>query len=150
GLASRSLDVESNTNLGQDLSAAGSDFGTLIQGVGNAVAATQLKLATTSAATTSALAKTSVNVIAVQETIFDDNGNVQSSQSFVRNLPLINFVDPVFYQWTQVRLQGRFFVSEIASSSQSDTFTSVSHDGSGQHGLLVFLGGGHNEFDFTD
>lgn len=138
-----------NTNLGQDLTSAGSDFGNLILGVGNAVAATQQKLTETSAATASTLAKTLVNVIAVQETIYDDQGNITGSQSFVSNLPLINFIDPVFYQWSQVRLQGQFFISEIATATTSHTGTFVSNDSSGQHGLFVFLGGGHTNVGFT-
>ena len=54
-----------NTNAGTDLAAAGSDFGSLILGVGNAVAATQLQLTQTSVDSTSALASTIVDVIAV-------------------------------------------------------------------------------------
>jgi hypothetical protein len=150
GLTGRSLDVPNNTNLGQDLSAAGSDFGTMIEGVGNAVAATQLKLATTSANTASVLANTKVDVIAVQQTVYDDSGNIQSSQSFVRNLPLIDFVDPVFYQWSQVRLQGKFFLTELASKSQSSSDVSVNRSSSGQEGLLLFFGGGYNVDEFTE
>jgi hypothetical protein len=137
-----------NTNLGADLTAAGSDFGQLILGVGNAVAATQMQLTTTSAATAKALANAKVNVIAVQETIYDDQGNITDAKSFSRILPLIDFIDPVFYQWTQVRLQGQFFVSELASSSNAETKTFSSQDNSGQHGLLIILGGGQTGTGF--
>jgi hypothetical protein len=137
-----------NTNLGADLSAAGSDFGSLILGVGNAVAATQMQLTTTSAATASALANAKVNVIAVQETIFDDSGNITDAKSFSEILPLIDFIDPVFYQWTQVRLQGQFFVSELAGSSSSATHTFSDQNSSGQHGLFVILGGGQTTTGF--
>ncbi|HEV3037219.1 MAG TPA: hypothetical protein VHA33_05475 [Candidatus Angelobacter sp.] len=132
-----------NTNLGADLTAAGSDFGDLIMGVGNAVAATQMQLTTTSAATANALANATVNVIAVQETIYDDQGNITDAKSFSRILPLIDFIDPAFYQWTQVRLQGQFFVSELATSSRSDTHTFSDQIHFGQHGLHVILGGGN-------
>src|ERR1035437_667585 len=90
GLSTSALAL-TNTNLGADLSAAGTDFGNLIQGVGNAVAATQMQLTTTSAATASALANAKVNVIAVQETIYDDQGNITDAKSFTQLLPLIDF-----------------------------------------------------------
>ena len=147
GLSTSALAL-TNTNLGADLSAAGTDFGNLIQGVGNAVAATQMQLTTTSAATASALANAKVNVIAVQETNYDDQGNITGAQSFTQILPLIDFIDPVFYQWTQVRLQGEFFVSEFASSASSETQTFSSTDTSGQHGLFIILGGGQTGTGF--
>jgi vacuolar-type H+-ATPase subunit F/Vma7 len=119
-----------STQVGPDLIDAGSSFGALLLGVGNAVAATQQKLTETSAETTSVLAQTLVDVIAVQETIYDDLGTIIGSNSFTQKLPLINFVDPVFYQYPQVRLQARFAVSEFATSSTSDSSSS-----SGQFGL---------------
>ena len=147
GLSTSALALN-NTNLGADLSAAGTDFGNLIQGVGIAVAATQTQLTETSAATASALANAKVNVIAVQETIYDDQGNITDAKSFTDVLPLIDFIDPVFYQWTQVRLQGQFFVSEFASSANSETSTFSDKNNSGQHGLLVIFGGGQTGTGF--
>lgn len=138
-----------NTNAGQALGQAGSDFGKLIQGVGNAVATTQQKLAQTSANTISALSKTLVDVSAVQETFFDDDGNVSGAETFTQRLPLIDFVDPVVYQWSQVRMQGMFFISEVASKSNATSSTFTSSDNSGQHGLFVFLGGGQTGTRFS-
>lgn len=148
GLGTGSLALAFNTSLGNDLTAAGSDFGRLIQGVGAAVAATSVTLALTSAATASTLAKTLVDVIAVQATNFNDDGVATASSSFVRRLPLIDFIDPAFYQWTQVRLQGQFFVNELASATTSTSSTFSSQDNSGQHGLFVFLGGGQTGTGF--
>ena len=56
----------------------------------------------------SALASTLVNVIAVRERVFRDDGTLDHVTNHVRPLPLISFIDPVFYQWTSVRLQGEF------------------------------------------
>jgi len=143
GLETTALDTPGlTTDVGAALAAAGSDFGSLIVGVGNAVATTQALLTKTSADTTSALANTSVNVIAVQETIYDDNGTPTDSKTFVQNLPLIDFIDPVFYQWTNVRLQGQFFINEIATADTAEFKTHSSSDTSGQAGLLLFFGGG--------
>ena len=136
-----------STNAGASLAAAGSDFGTLILGVGNAVAQTQLQLTQTSVASTSALAQTIVDVIAVQETIYDDNGNVSSAQSFTQKLPLIDFIDPVFYQWTYVRLQGLFNISEIATASSASGEAATATSSSGQAGLLLIFGGGQTVAD---
>ena len=133
-----------NTNLGNDLSAAGTDFGTLIQGVGNAVAATQLQLAKTSADSASALAGTLVDVIAVQETVYDDNGTPTSSQTLTHKLPLIDFIDPAFYQWTTVRLQGQFFITELASAAEAKTFTGDTTSNNDQAGLFLIFGGGQS------
>ena len=137
------------SNAGKSTTSAGLDFGKMIEGVGNAVAKTQLQLTQTSTDSASALANTLVDVIAVEETIFDDSGNVQSAQSFQQKLPLIDFIDPVFYQWTQVRLQGMFFINEVATASQATTSTFDSKDTSGQHGLLVILGGGQSGVQFS-
>jgi hypothetical protein len=138
-----------DTDLGDALSSAGSDFGSLIKGVGNAVAQTQLRLAKTSAKAAKALANTVVDVIAVQETTYDDAGNIQGSQSYTQRLPMIDFIDPAFYQWSQVRLQGMFMVSEVASASKAHSTSHSSFDNSSQHGLFVFLGGGQTGVRFS-
>jgi hypothetical protein len=95
-----------DANVADELRGAGIAFGTLVERTGAAVAATQLELDTSSAATASALASTLVNVIAVRERVFRDDGTLDHVTNHVRPLPLISFIDPVFYQWTSVRLQG--------------------------------------------
>ena len=95
-----------DANVSDELRGAGIAFGTLVERTGAAVAATQLQLDTSSAATASALAATLVNVIAVREQVFRDDGTLDHVTNHVRPLPLISFIDPVFYQWTSVRLQG--------------------------------------------
>lgn len=131
GLGDLALAAQESTNVGLDLTNAGSDFGTLLLGVGNAVAATQQKLTETSADTTSTLAQTLVDVIAVQETVYDDGGTIVASQSFTQKLPLLNFIDPAFLQYSQVRLQARFAVSDIATQTSSTSNTSSQGGGLG-------------------
>jgi hypothetical protein len=140
------------TNAGNALQAAGTDFGTLIKGVGNAVASTQLQLTKTSVNSTSALASTIVDVIAVQETQYDDSGNISGSQSYTQKLPLIDFIDPVFYQWTNVRVQGLFYINEVSTAANATSNYFSSEDHSSQHGLLVIFGGGQtgNSFNSSD
>src|SRR4029079_10588944 len=102
-----------NTDVSGQLATAGLAFGDLVKLTGQAVADTQQTLNKTAADSTSTLAQTLVDVIVVQETDFADNANVTGGKSFTQQLPLIDFVDPVLYQWTQVRLQGRFVASQF-------------------------------------
>jgi len=132
------------------LSTAGMAFGDLVRLTGAAVADTQQKLNKTAADSTSALAKTLVDVIAVQEVDYDDNGTVTGSKTFTSQLPLIDVVDPVLYQWSQVRLQGRFTASQFGATSSTDTHTNSSTDSHGQAGVLLIFGGGYNNFQWDD
>jgi hypothetical protein len=121
---------------------AGLAFGDLVSATGNAVANTQRQLNDTSATSATALATTKVDVIAVQEKIFDDLGALDSVQTFSRKLPLVNFIDPVFYEWTSVRLQGEFFAREFTSesnSSSSSSNSSSSSAGPTGGGLMSFV-----------
>jgi hypothetical protein len=131
-----------DANVSDELRGAGIAFGTLVERTGAAVAATQLQLDTSSAATASALASTLVNVIAVRERVFRDDGTLDHVTNHVRPLPLISFIDPVFYQWTSVRLQGEFFAREFAASSESSSNTSSSSNALFGSGVSMFLGPG--------
>ena len=114
-VASRSAAVDIiDTNVSDEIARAGIAFGDLVERTGSAVAETQNRLTETSANTARALATTLVDVVAVQEKEYDDQGNVTHVQNFVRELPLINFIDPVFYEWTGVRLQAQFYAKEFA------------------------------------
>lgn len=135
--------LAADANVTDEGSAAGVSFGSLIKATGNAVAATQSALNDTSAATAVALATTLVDVIALQERVYDDQGNVVEARSHNLKLPLITFIDPIFYQWSSVRLQGYFYANEFASeSSVSTSSTSVSAGGGGGGFLGIFFGAG--------
>ena len=144
----QSKTLVADASVGDEIARAGMGLGELIKTTGLAVAETQNKLNETGANTATALAETLVDVIAVQEKVYLDDGTLDSSASRTldQKLPLISFIDPVFYQWTNVRLQGRFFASEFATaySSHSDRYTSSTNYA--QQGLLVFLGGGYNSY----
>jgi hypothetical protein len=137
-----------NTDVSGQLATAGLAFGDLVKLTGKAVADTQQTLNKTAADSTSTLAKTLVDVVAVQEIDYDDSGNVTGAKSFTQKLPLINHVDPVLYQWSQVRLQGRFRASQFATTSATDTSSGSSSDSTGQAGLFIFLGAGYNNFQY--
>lgn len=137
-----SMPLAADANVADEITRAGMGFGALVERTGAAVAATQLRLDTSSAATATALAGTLVNVIAVQEKVYYDNGTLEQVRTHVRPLPLISFIDPVFYQWTSVRLQGTFFANEFAASSSSTTTASSSDSGFFGAGVSMFLGPG--------
>lgn len=140
GSASTLLGLTGSADVSDELNRAGMSFGKLVETTGQAVAETQLKLNKTGAALTSALATTQVDVIAVQESIYDDEGNLDESRTFTRKLPLINFIDPVFYEWTAVRLQGQFYASELVTSSEASSSSYASSSGYANVGLGIIFG----------
>jgi hypothetical protein len=136
-----------DANIQPEIDRAGRSFGNLVLTTGKAVAETQRRLNETGAATATALANTLVDVIALQEKVYDDQGNVSQVLNHVEHLPLVNFIDPVFYEWSQVRLQGVFTAKELASATSSSASDHQSDNKSGQGGLLVIFGGGRTTFD---
>ena len=138
-----------NADVSGEISRAGIAFGDLVQQTGQAVAETQNLLNDTSARTATALSNTLVDVIAVQEKVYDDQGNISEMRSHNRRLPLINFIDPVFYEWTNVRLQRIFYAREFADSSTAATSNYTSKEKSGQGGLFIILGGGRTTYDYS-
>ena len=82
-VAEPTLALAADANVADEGRAAGVSFGALIQSTGSAVASTQSALNDTSAATATALATTLVDVIALQERIYDDQGNVVDAKSHV-------------------------------------------------------------------
>lgn len=148
GAASTALGLPGTADVSDELSRAGMSFGKLVEFTGKAVADTQLKLNQTGAAMASVLATTQVDVIAAQESIYDDEGNLDEAKTFTRKLPLINFIDPVFYEWTAVRLQGQFFASEIVASNETSSSAFHSSDHSGNAGLFIVLGVGSTSVSY--
>lgn len=139
-----------NTDVSGQLATAGLAFGDLVQLTGQAIADTQQTLNKTAADSTSTLAQTLVDVVAVQEVDYDDNGNVTGAKSFTQKLPLIDYVDPVLYRWSEVRLQGRFTASQFATTGSSDSFSETSVDDSGNAGLFIVLGGGYTNIQYDN
>lgn len=137
-----------NTDVSGQLNTAGMAFGDLVRLTGQAVASTQQELNKTAADTTSALSQTLVDVIAVQEVEYDDAGTVTGAQTFTQKLPLIDVVDPVLYEWKQVRLQGRFSASQFATTQSSDSSVHSNTDSHGQAGIGLIFGGGYNNFQY--
>lgn len=138
-----------NAAVSDEIATAGIGLGQLIERTGAAIAATQNQLNETGATTATALAETLVDLIAVEEKIYHDDGSLDTVQTHMRQLPLINFIDPVFYQWTNVRLQGRFVANEFASATSAESYTHTRQEGYGQAGLFLILGGGYNNYQYS-
>jgi hypothetical protein len=137
GAGSTTLGLTGTADVSDELQRAGMSFGKLVEFTGQAVADTQLKLNQTGAAMATTLATTQVDVIAVQESVYDDAGNLSEAKTYTRKLPLINFIDPVFYEWTAVRLQGQFYAREMVTSAEASRTVSAGSEGSGGAGLSV-------------
>lgn len=147
----RSQTLVADASVSDEIARAGLGLGDLIKRTGLAVAETQNKLNETGARTATALANTLVDVIAVEEKIYRDDGTLDSSLSHTidQKLPLITFIDPVFYQWTSVRLQGKFIANEFAADTSSDVFSYKTKDSHSQSGLLLIFGGGHTSHQYS-
>lgn len=118
GLESTALSVNGpGTDVANTLDGAGMALGDLVKQVGMAVAETQRRLNEACADTANTLAETLVDVVAVRHTRYNDDGSYHSGGNINTRLPLINFMDPVNYEMTDVRLQGQFFASEIKSAN---------------------------------
>lgn len=135
-------------DIGSEMNTAGLAFGKLIQTVGQAVADSSAKLNKTAADTASTLATTLVDVIAAEEVIYGNDGKRTETKIHTRKLPLINFMDPVFYEWSAVRIQGVFEIQNLQSKTTQDTTTTAKSDKSGQGGLLLIIGAGRNTLDY--
>jgi hypothetical protein len=124
GLQSTTLAEGVGNTVGDKLGGAGLAFGDLVKQVGMSVAETQRRLNETCAATANALANTTVDVIAVQATEYGDDGSVDANRNITMPLPLVNFIDPVNYEMSEVHLQGVFYASEFKAANLTTTDSS--------------------------
>lgn len=124
---------------------AGMALGALVRDVGLSVAATQRRMNETCATTASALAGTMVEIVAVRQTEYADDGEVGASSNILMELPLVNFVDPVNYQFERLHLQGVFHSSEVRSGAASSVDTT--HRAGSASVYLGVWGGGASAGD---
>lgn len=108
-----------DANVTDEVARAGVSFGNIILATGKAVAETQKKLDATGAATATAMSNTLVDVIAVVEKVYDDEGNLTDGVTHVQHLPLITFMNPTLHKVSALRLQCQFYASEFATSSSA-------------------------------
>ena len=78
------IDLSPAKDLSGAMQSAGMSFGRLVAFTGQAVADTQMRLNETGAAMATALATTQVDVIAAQESIYDDSGLLHEARTYTR------------------------------------------------------------------
>jgi hypothetical protein len=144
------LDLPGTANVNDATKKAGMAFGKLIETTGLAIAESQRQLNEVGATTTTALASQMVDVIAAQVNAYDADGNLDETgtKTIPMKLPLINFIDPVFYEWSQVRLQGMFFATEFVSSTETSSLSAAASASASNTGISMFMGAGSNKSSF--
>lgn len=144
------LDLPGTADVNDATKKAGMAFGKLIETTGLAIAESQRQLNDVGAATTTALASQMVDVIAAQVNAYDADGNLDETgtKTIPMKLPLINFIDPVFYEWSQVRLQGMFFATEFVSSTETSSLSAAASASASNTGISMFMGAGSNKASF--
>ncbi|MBK7617423.1 MAG: hypothetical protein KA375_11840 [Vitreoscilla sp.] len=144
------LDLPGTANVNDATKKAGMAFGKLIETTGLAIAESQRQLNEVGATTTTALAGQMVDVIAAQVNAYDADGNLDETgtKTIPMKLPLINFIDPVFYEWSQVRLQGMFFATEFVSSTETSSLSAAASASASNTGISMFMGAGSNKSSF--
>ena len=144
------LDLAGTADVNDATKKAGLSFGKLIETTGLAIADSQRQLNDVGAASTSALSAQLVDVIAAQVNAYDDDGNLDAtgSKTLPLKLPLINFIDPVFYEWAQVRLQGMFYASEFVASTETSQSAVSATASANNTGVGFLFGAGSNKFTF--
>lgn len=159
---SMTLDLDGSADVNDATKKAGRSFGKLLETTGLAIAESQRQLNDVGAASTLALASKDamVDVIAAQVNVYDDEGNLvapgaldpdtpATTGTLTQKLPLINFIDPVFYEWAQVRLQGMFFAQEFVASTETSSL-GVSASSQAQNiGTSIIFGVGSNKSTFS-
>lgn len=150
GPQSVTLDLPGSADVNAAVKTAGMSFGKLVETTGLAIAESQRQLNDVGAASTSALAAQQVEVIAAQVNAYDDNGNLiaEGTKTLPMKLPLINFIDPVFYEWAQVRLQGMFYATEFVSSTETSTAGVSASASASQSGVGFLFGAGSHRATF--
>ncbi len=144
------LDLTGSADVNAATKKAGLSFGKLVETTGLAIADSQRQLNEVGAASTSALSAQLVDVIAAQVNAYDDDGNLDAAgtKTLPLKLPLINFIDPVFYEWAQVRLQGMFFASEFVASTETSSSGVAASASASNSGTGFLFGVGSNKASF--
>lgn len=136
----RPLSIADDVTINDELKRSSIGFGELIEQVGAGIVDTTRELTKTGAASISSLANTLIDVTAAEETIYDENGAPTDHQTYSQKLPLINFVDPIIYQWSEVRLQGVFFAQELMARSTTTTSHETPKKGSAADYIPLLFG----------
>lgn len=104
-------------NIADDLERGGPAFGSFLRSVGLAVADGQAAMDKTLVATSTALAGAQVEVVALFTQELKEDGTMETATPLTMKLPLIQFLHPTAYQFTQVHLTADMEVSEFNTAN---------------------------------
>jgi hypothetical protein len=107
----------SQADITDELEKGGPALGSFLRAVGLAVADTQAALDATLVKTAKQLSETNIKVIAVFEQNLDENGNMTKGNPIIQELPLINYLMPTAYAFSQVHLTADMDVSEFNAAN---------------------------------
>ena len=100
-----------------ELEHGGPAFGSFLRSVGLAVADTQGALDATLVSTAKALSEAKVQTVAMFTQELKEDGTFDKATPVMQELPLISFVQPTAYQFTQVHLTADMEVSEFNTAN---------------------------------
>jgi hypothetical protein len=107
----------SSAEITDELEKGGPAFGTLIRSVGLAVSEAQSALDKNMRETAQALSETNIKVIAIFEQVINDDGTLAQGNPIIEELPLINYLMPTPYQFSEVKVFSSMKVSEFNSAN---------------------------------
>jgi hypothetical protein len=131
GLDTATLALNDPPSTADSQAKAGAALADVVKQVGMAVADTQKRLNEIAANTATSLATTQVDVIAARSKVYDDNGVLTDERNLTMKLPLVNFIDPVNYEVSRVRIQGMFSATEIRTETSVGIQTNVTNQSGG-------------------
>jgi hypothetical protein len=100
-----------------ELARGGPAFGSLVREVCLAIAASQAALDENLVKTAKALSETSIKVVSVFEQRLDDEGEITEGKAILQDLPLVNFITPIGYQFSEATIVSDMQVSEFNSAN---------------------------------
>lgn len=130
-LAIPTADGVKGVDASDEMDDAAGTFADLLRGVGQAVAETQSQMNENGVEMALSLVDATVPLIVAEQTIMDENGNLTESKVHLANVPMITYVDPVFQEWTDVRVMGEFRATEFKSRGSVSTTSGGSTVGVG-------------------
>lgn len=141
----------SQADITDELTKGGPAFGTFLKSVGMAVADTQKALDEALVSTSEKLATTTIEVPVIYEQVLDDTGAPSDeSKPIMQKLPLISFIPPTAYAFTQVHLTADMDVSEFNTANGLNikkSNTNFNLNAKARYGLTGFGASGGTNLD---
>lgn len=106
------------SDITDELEKGGPAFGKLVEAVGLAIARSQKELDLVLAATAKVLSETDIEVVAVYDQELDDEtGEMTNGTPHLQKLPLINYLMPTAYHFSEATIRATMNVSEFSSAN---------------------------------